>query len=274
MALQNGLTLTRFDRPVGKMRALFTSYTRMDHAPASALGFAPITPQRAFEEIASQIRELVASGKLKPGDRLPAERELSAKFNVSRNTLREALRALELSGMIELRKGATGGAFVLPGSSGVIVNGLRDLYHLGAITPQHLTEARTWISGIVVRVACERLTEKDFLRLEANVAAAAQAQKAGNFDERAELHRQFHIILAEATRNPIILIAVEGMSELMRQFIKAIGPSENAYTLPSRRRLLKHLRDRDADAAEAEMTKFLERLEIKYLDLWNSRAKS
>ncbi|OSZ74744.1 FadR/GntR family transcriptional regulator [Hydrogenophaga sp. IBVHS1] len=245
----------------------------MNNAPASALGFAPITPQRAFEEIANQIRELVASGKLKPGDRLPAERELSAKFNVSRNTLREALRALELSGMIELRKGATGGAFVLPGSSGVIVNGLRDLYHLGAITPQHLTEARTWISGIVVRVACERLTEEDLQKLEANVAAAAQAQKAGNFEERAELHRQFHILLAEATHNPIIMIAVEGMSELMRQFIKAIGPSENAYTLPSRRRLLKHLRDRDADAAEQEMTKFLERLEIKYLDLWNSRAK-
>lgn len=243
----------------------------MNTPPASALGFAPITPQRAFEEIANQIRELVASGKLKPGDRLPAERELSAKFNVSRNTLREALRALELSGMIELRKGATGGAFVLPGSSGVVVNGLRDLYHLGAITPQHLTEARTWISGIVVRVACERLTEEDLQALEDNVAAATAAHKAGNFDERAELHNQFHILLAQATHNPIIQITVEGMTELMRQFIKVIGPSENAYTLPSRRRLLKHLRDRDADAAADEMTKFLERLEIKYLDLWNSR---
>lgn len=245
----------------------------MNNASPSALGFAPITPQRAFEEIANQIRELVANGKLKPGDRLPAERELSAKFNVSRNTLREALRALELSGMIELRKGATGGAFVLPGSSGVIVNGLRDLYHLGAITPQHLTEARIWISSVVVRVACERLTEQDLQQLEENVAAAAAAQKAGNFEERAELHNQFHILLASATRNPIIQITVESMMEVMRQFIKVIGPSENPYTLPSRRRLLKHLRDRDADAAEQEMTKFLQRLEIKYLDLWNSRTK-
>lgn len=246
----------------------------MNNAPASALGFAPITPQRAFEEIANQIRELVANGKLKPGDRLPAERELSAKFNVSRNTLREALRALELSGMIELRKGATGGAFVRSGSSGVIVNGLRDLYHLGAITPQHLTEARIWISSIVVRVACERITEEDLQQLEENVAAAARAQKAGNFEERAELHNQFHILLASATRNPIIQITVESLMEVMRQFIKVIGPSENPYTLPSRRRLLKHLRDRDADAAEQEMTKFLQRLEIKYLDLWNSRIES
>ena len=119
----------------------------MKDAVVSALGFAPIAPQRAFEDIAAQIRDLVAGGKLKPGDRLPAERDLSAKFNVSRNTLREALRALELSGMIELRKGASGGAFVLPGNSGVVVNGLRDLYHLGAITPEHLTEARISISA-------------------------------------------------------------------------------------------------------------------------------
>jgi DNA-binding FadR family transcriptional regulator len=246
----------------------------MKDAPVSALGFAPIAPQRAFEEIATQIRDLVASGKLRPGDRLPAERDLSVKFNVSRNTLREALRALELSGMIELRKGATGGAFVLPGSSGVVVNGLRDLYHLGAITPQHLTEARIWLSAIVVRVACERLTEEDLLALERNVQAAAAAQKAGNFGARADLHREFHKLLAAATRNPILEITMEGVMEVMRQFVQGIGPSENPYTLPSRRRLLKHLRARDADAAVAEMSKFLERLQAQYLDLWSQRQRA
>lgn len=246
----------------------------MTETSVPALGFSPITPQRAFEEIAAQIRELVASGKLRPGDRLPAERGLSARFNVSRNTLREALRALELSGMIELRKGATGGAFVLPGSSGVIVNGLRDLYHLGAITPQHLTEARIWLSATVVRVACERLTEEDLQALEANVEAAVRAQKAGNFEARADLHREFHNLLAAATRNPIIQVTMEGVMEVMRQFVKGIGPSENPYTLPSRRRLLKHLRARDADAAVLEMTKFLQRLEVKYLGLWNERQKA
>jgi DNA-binding FadR family transcriptional regulator len=246
----------------------------MKDATVSALGFSPIAPQRAFEEIAGQIRQLVATGKLKPGDRLPAERGLATRFNVSRNTLREALRALELSGMIELRKGATGGAFVLPGSSDVVVNGLRDLYHLGAITPQQLTEARIWVSAIVVRVACERLTDEDLKALEDNVEAAARAQKAGDFELRAELHRQFHNILAAATRNPIIQITMEGMLEVMRQFIKTIGPSENPYTLPSRRRLLAHLKARDADAAVLEMTKFLQRLELKYLDLWNQRQKT
>lgn len=245
----------------------------MKEAAATSLGFEPIAPSRAFEEIAAQIRELVASGRLKPGDRLPAERDLSAKFKVSRNTLREALRALELSGMIELRKGAAGGAFVLPGSSGVVVNGLRDLYHLGAIKPEHLTEARVWLSEVVVRVACERLTEEDLAALEENVALAAKADKAGNFQLRADLHREFHNLLAAATRNPIIQITMEGVMEVMREFVKAIGPSENPYTLPSRRRLLKHLRARDADAAVAEMNKFLQRLQANYMELWNSRQQ-
>jgi GntR family transcriptional repressor for pyruvate dehydrogenase complex len=245
----------------------------MKDAMESSLGFEPIAPSRAFEEIAAQIRDLVASGRLKPGDRLPAERDLSAKFKVSRNTLREALRALELSGMIELRKGASGGAFVLPGSSGVVVNGMRDLYHLGAIKPEHLTEARVWLSEVVVRVACERLTEADLQALEENVALAARATKAGNFTERARLHQEFHKLLAAATRNPIVEIVMEGVMEVMQEFIKVIGPSENDYTLPSRRRLLKHLRARDAQAAVAEMTKFLERLQANYMQLWNSRKK-
>ena len=245
---------------------------RMKDAAASGLGFAPIAPQRAFEDIAAQIRNLVASGKLKPGDRLPVERDLSAKFNVSRNTLREALRALELAGMIELRKGASGGAFVLPGNSDVVVNGLRDLYHLGAITPESLTEARIWLSAIVVRIACERMTDDDLQALEANVEAAARAQKEGNFEERSRLHREFHTLLAACTRNPIMIITMEAVKEVMRKFVERIGPSENPYTLPSRRRLIKLLRERDADGAVAEMTKFLERLQAKYMGLWNSRA--
>ena len=61
--------------------------------------------------------------------------------------------------------------------------------------------------------------------------------------------------------------------EVMREFVKTIGPSENSYTLPSRKRLLKHLRARDADAAVAEMNKFLERLQANYMELWNSRQK-
>ena len=231
--------------------------------------FAAIEPSRAVDEISAQVREMIAAGKLKPGDRLPSERELSALLHVSRNTLREALRALEHAGIVEMRKGAPGGAFVLPGSSGVIVNGMRDLYHLGAITPQQLTEARVWLADVVVRVACERATEEDLAALEANIEASA---KAAVFEERARHNREFHVILAKATRNPIMVIIMEGLVEVFAQFIAQIGPSDNSFILPSRRRFMKLLRARDAQAAVTEMTKVLVRLQTKYMHQWSEQG--
>ena len=233
--------------------------------------FSAITPHRAFEEIADQIRGMVAAGRLRPGDRLPPERELAATFRVSRNTLREALRALELAGMIESRKGATGGAFVRSGNPQVVVGGMRDLYHLGAITPEHLTEARIWFSEMVVRVVCERATGADFDALQANVDAMARAGAAGDFDERQRLNREFHLILARATRNPIVAITMEGVMAVLGQFIAQIGPGSNPFTLPSRERFMHHLRARDADAAVAEMVQFLKRMQRSYLAQWKAR---
>ena len=224
------------DRIIGPMPSSSTP-------PSMPLDFAAVAPARAVDEIASQVREMIAAGALKPGDRLPSKRDFSARLQVSRNTLREALRALEQAGIVQMRKGATGGAFVRSGSSGVIVNGLRDLYYLGAITPQQLTEARVWISEIVVRVACERATEEDFAALEVNIEASANAP---GFTERACRNREFHVILARATRNPIVVITVESIMAVFAHFIEQIGPSENAFILPSRRRFMKHLRARDA----------------------------
>jgi DNA-binding FadR family transcriptional regulator len=236
-------------------------------APA-AIDFqvAPVSPQRIFQEVADQLRRNISEGRLKPGDKLPAERELAVLFGVSRNTMREALRALELSGLIELKLGATGGAFVLEGSSNAVVNGMRDLYFLGAITPEHLTDARISISSAVIRMACERMTEEELAGLEANVAAAEQARKAGDFEERTRHHQAFHVMLAKATHNPILIATTEGIMEVTRQFVQAIGPElEQNYTGPSRKRLLAHLRARDAEAAVAEMTSALRKLHQSYL---------
>src|SRR6266699_5804118 len=89
---------------------------------AAQYGIEPISTQRIYQEVASQLRRSISEGRLRPGDKLPPERSLSAMFGVSRNTVRDALRALELSGLIELKLGATGGAFVLSGSSNAVVN--------------------------------------------------------------------------------------------------------------------------------------------------------
>ncbi|MFO1159137.1 MAG: FadR/GntR family transcriptional regulator [Reyranellaceae bacterium] len=236
------------------------------HERAGEFGIEPISAQRIYQEVASQLRRSISEGRLRPGDKLPPERSLAAMFGVSRNTVRDALRALELGGLIELKLGATGGAFVLPGSSNAVVNGMRDLYFLGAITPDHLTEARLALSAEVIRLACKRITEEDLALLEANVARAGEMHTAGNFEERTKYHQAFHVLLAKSTRNPILIAATEGIMEVTRQFVKAIGPSDNQnYTLPSRRRLLTHLRQRDAERAVQEMVQTLSRLHQSYM---------
>jgi DNA-binding FadR family transcriptional regulator len=236
------------------------------HAEPKSLDVAPINPQRIFQEVAAQLRRLISEGKLRPGDKLPPEREMAKGFGVSRNTMREALRALELGGLIELKLGATGGAFVLPGSSNAVVAGMRDLYLVGAITPEHLTAARISISAAVIRMACERITDEEIDELERNVAAAERARRAGDFQERTRHHQAFHVLLARCTHNPILIATTEGIMEITRQFVRAIGPTdEQNYTHPSRKRLLKHLRARDTEKAVAEMSSALEKLHRGYM---------
>jgi len=226
---------------------------------------------RAADEIEAQIRDLIAKGQLRPGDKLPPERDLALRFNVSRNTLREALRALEQAKLIELRKGAYGGAFVMHGDAGTITNSMRDLYHLGAITPLQLTDARIWLSKVIVEIACEMATDADLQRLQANIDATSAADSRGDFEERARLNREFHLVLASITRNPIIESTMKGVMGVLADFIQQIGPSDNSFIIPSRRRLLKHIRARDTSAATTEMTKALKKLHVQYLAQWTTR---
>ncbi|MGD9881203.1 MAG: FadR/GntR family transcriptional regulator, partial [Reyranella sp.] len=110
-----------------------------------ALVFQPISRPRAFEEICDRIRHQLSIGALQPGDKLPAERDLATQLGVSRGALREALRSLEIAGIVVLRKGATGGAFIRPGDPTSMTRVMQDLVHLGSISLGDHTEARVMI---------------------------------------------------------------------------------------------------------------------------------
>ncbi|NPT38964.1 FadR/GntR family transcriptional regulator [Paraburkholderia xenovorans] len=236
--------------------------------------FAPIQPQRASDEIAQQIRQLVSTKQLKAGDRLPSERDLSSTFNVSRNTLREALRSLEIAGLVELKKGGTGGAFIVAGGSGAVVASLLDLYHLGSITPEQLTEARVRIERIVVEAAAPRLTGEDMTALEANLEATQRAEDAGDFAERASIGLEFHAILGRATRNPILAITMEAILQITAQFVRSLGPEPNLFALPSKRRFIALVKSGDVQAAADEMTEYVTKVQDLYLSRANSRTPS
>ncbi len=111
--------------------------------------------------IVEQIRGLIRGGRLKPGDRLPSERELGERFGVSRVGLREAMRVLEGNGLITIRVGSRGGAFVTAPTSSHIGEGIVDLLTLSVLRADEVTEARRIFEMGYVPLVCERADEDD-----------------------------------------------------------------------------------------------------------------
>lgn len=226
--------------------------------------FQPVRTRRVFEQVTEQIRGRLADGTLGPGDKLPAERDLAEQFGVSRNAVREALRTLEVAGLIELRKGIKGGAFIREADPRVIVDGMRDFLRLGQITVQHLTEARCWIGAIVTGIACERATEEDFAELERNVELGERLLAEGRLREKVDANIEFHNILARATKNPVLILNIELLMDLTRHFAQHVEPDTAPYHVEWRRRMLVLLRARDRAGAVAAMNERLLRLQERY----------
>ncbi|MGE0151595.1 MAG: FadR/GntR family transcriptional regulator [Reyranellaceae bacterium] len=226
--------------------------------------FSPVKARRIFEEVVEQIREQIVTGRLKPGDKLPAERELAEQLGVSRTAVREALRVLEIAGTVQLRKGVHGGAFIAAADPSVIADSLQDMLHLGRITAGQLTEARIWIETMITRIVCETGTEADFAALEANVAEVERLMAEGRDRERVEANIEFHNVLARATRNPVLILNVAMLMDIMRYFASRLPIGYGEVILASRHRLLRHMRARDADAAVAEMEALLRTISARY----------
>lgn len=229
------------------------------------LAFKPVNSTRPAEAIQAQIRKLIASRKLKQGDRLPTERELSEQLEVSRNTVRQAIRSLADGGLLEVKKGATGGAFIRGGGGDAVRAGMIDLYSLGTIQPAHLTEVRLLIGVEVVRLACERGSEEELLELEGNVALADAAAKAGDAPLRTRINLEFYRILARMTHNPMLEIVTDAVMAITAQFVEDFLRTSNITVMPFRRELLKVLRQRDVEAAAELMREHLLKLQKIYL---------
>src|SRR5512146_1704225 len=111
-------------------------------APVTEPIFAPVSVARASSAIAEQIRTAILTGKIKAGDRLSPERELAEQFGVSRVTVRDALRSLEAMGLIEVKVGARGGAFVTAPTGSVVAQTMSDMMMMAVLSPEDIVEAR------------------------------------------------------------------------------------------------------------------------------------
>lgn len=218
------------------------------------MAFKPVTMARSFEIISEQIRARIEAQRLRPGDKLPPERELSQQFGVSRNAVREALRGLESAGIIELRKGAHGGAFVCEGRPDQVVQSFKDMFTLGSISINDLTEARQEIMNLILENAARRATDDDLKRLERNIDLTEAALLAGRDDEQMERTGEFYRMLAEATQNPVLVLVISPLYEIVRRFVAAAGIRATSEVITARRAILASLREGDAAAARQLMS--------------------
>jgi DNA-binding FadR family transcriptional regulator len=168
--------------------------------------FSPVSLGRVSQVIVDQIRTLIHEGRLKPGDRLPSERELCDRFGVSRVTVREALRVLEASGLVEIRVGARGGAFVTTPSSDRVGEGLADLIKLSPLTAAEVTEARMVFELGIVPIVVQRATDADIAALHDICERQRRALKDKTLS--IALSAEFHIRVAACTHNAAIEMLV------------------------------------------------------------------
>lgn len=184
--------------------------------------FTPLTSKRSFEEVSGRIKELIVGGQLRPGDRLPTETELAARFSVSRQTVREALRILELSGLVAVRRGGSGGP-VVKNTIGETISGLfTDALRMEKITLDELTVARLGIERFVLSLVIRSACEEDLRALEDNVARARERLAHGELATAENL--DFHRLLAKASKNYVLGVVVESILVLLRELLAGLDP--------------------------------------------------
>lgn len=191
--------------------------------------FNEVQPHRGFDDIVMQIQESIFQGNLKPGDRLPNERELGGVFGVSRPTLREAIRSLEAAGYVEVRRGTHGGTFITEPKAEQVGQSLSALIRFRGATAQELAEFRSSFEGETAFWAAKRATENHKQRLREIVSQLEDVthNQQTPWEAFVDLDLAFHEELARATQNQIRVAVMLAIHDVIRKNALIIGNVED-----------------------------------------------
>lgn len=222
--------------------------------------------ERLSQRITDDVRFMIQHGSLAEGDKLPTEREFAESYSVSRLAVREAMRNLEGSGLISIRKGRYGGAFVTPSSSPVVSRTLKDMISMGAASIENMIEARSVIMGEVARLAAARRTVKDLEELKEQLAAVRPRPKASDdMDARTNQALQFNVFIARAGHNPVLVTMVEALTTSMADLVRPIRPTSYAPLVTYYGEIIDAIERQDSDAAAEAMHNYLESIKGELL---------
>jgi DNA-binding FadR family transcriptional regulator len=184
--------------------------------------FKSVRTDRISQAIMDQIKEAIFQKRLTVGDKLPSERQLMEQFETSRVTVREALRTLEYSGILEIKRGNQGGAFVRDPNIKFINNFLQDMFSMGNIKVSDLTEARMAVEPYTVKLASERIKEGSLDQIKQNIHETKEYLKRNNPNDARLLNLEFHRLIAQACENPVIFFMIDSIMDIMENNISSI----------------------------------------------------
>lgn len=227
---------------------------------------------RAYQQIVDEVRRDVFRRRVSPGDRLPNEAEFAERFGVSRPAVREALRVLELQGLIRVAHGFQGGAFVADGGTEAVSSALETMLRLEHIERAEIYIARRYLEPSVAALAAEGLNDELRTALEANIAETERRIAAGR--PAFETNLEFHAIVARACGNRILTLVGEAVLQLLRvaEQRRPSTPQINREASRAHAAILKALIAGDREGAEAAMAQHLGRLERHYIARGGSAA--
>lgn len=209
---------------------------------------------RIFQDVVDQIESAILEGKLSPGDKLSAERELGEMFQTSRGTLREALRILEQKGLIEIRLGINGGAYIKDANADLMTDNFAMLIRSHTISLEHLAEFRENVEGAVTGLAALRSTDADNNKLLLLIAEAAEKCEKGldRWNDFVQVDDRIHTEIARIAGNPLYTFVLHSIHQnIFRYYDKflAVGETEMDENFQDLRLMVEAIVDSDADTA-------------------------
>jgi len=217
--------------------------------------------RRVYQPLVEQIRRDIFQRARRPGDRLPHERALAEQFGIGRAAVREALRVLEIQGLVQVRHGYRGGAFVAEPGATPLLWALDASLRLDHVGIDELYEARRLVEPMLARLAAERDALALATLLEANVTAAEA--RIGDGRSAFDLNVQFHAILARAGGNRVVHLIMRAILDLLQESRERQPPEDpnlSREAVNGHRRILEAISAGDGRLVEALMLAHLMRV--------------
>lgn len=217
--------------------------------------FARVTVPKASDILADHLRQQIRDGTLAEGTALPVERELAAAVGLGRQTVRDALRVLEIEGLVVTRAGRAGGSFVRRPDATTLERNLHALVSGRGVKFRSLLESREALEPAAARLAALHHTPADLVMLDGAAARLASAEDVPTF---LRCNADWHVAIATASHNEIIEAVVSSLSRVILRSteIEELNSEETmAVTLRAHERILAAIRAGDGDRAAAAMAR-------------------